>query len=837
MAYYDNPSRVTGMLYDGSRPQLYPPRNNKIFDLGVKTFPSYGHAPQTPPRTDSSELDMPPWSVNGDVRQTSNHGSFGDGKIANILAFRRQDTVAKHLLIETALLDSQNFELCSMEEVDALKLEKKQLEFRLEGARRKLALESKVKEAAQSLHRLYYDGDSVSPVKSSFGFLGTDKSRSSNQPKANQAADELITSQKKIDDLMQILSGLENRRQYVESRLLRHTSAVLQLAYQEQAKGGNIYSPSLPNGTIGSRDVTNSDYEESIFSRFTSGAVSSLSSISSLHKKTPSVGVPNEKLVALQSRLDGMNTQIRTLIRTIRGERMTINDDSDIVASIPQSGGDTITQIDNQLQVVDKNFQRLEEECTKVADDGEVTKGRLTDINKQLYLLLQVAEASENKSRAQLPPTSKNAKPYMHLDYLQTSLSLMEQIVQAKNIQSSTLRDGVEQKLLEYETTIHSLWENLIVSGDDDEAFNLQSFNTRVQHILERSAHMDAQTDILRRQIQQQRELNSKSDGDKDRQLKEAQMTKDRTDNDMAELRRRAMTAETDLRTAQNELDKVSTEASRFKGTVSSNESQKREVLEQIEQHKARSQNLGKQVSMLQDELHTAHSETDLLKRGHAIKIQGLSKDLNDAQSSKDAAHGQIDNKQKEVEDLETQVAQLRTEVTMARAELESAYGSRADRAKQQNTEELIKLRNERDLQSQEIQQLQEQLRRSPPQDNSRLVSMQRELAATAAALEDLTRESIAVEKERSQFEALVDDLRSRCDRLEAQLADEKVKGLGASSPSIMSFDGSRETTGTAMLKSEFKRMMREMRTEHARVLKVNKITMFFAIQCELILL
>src|SRR5436309_1854399 len=60
------------------------------------------------------------------------------------------DTVAMHLLVETAILDSDEYEILSYEEVDDLKKEHMLLTNRIEAAKRKLALENKVREAALS---------------------------------------------------------------------------------------------------------------------------------------------------------------------------------------------------------------------------------------------------------------------------------------------------------------------------------------------------------------------------------------------------------------------------------------------------------------------------------------------------------------------------------------------------------------------------------------------------------------------------------------------------------------------------------------------------------------
>ena len=60
-----------------------------------------------------------------------------------------------HLLTETAMVDSKEYEILSFEEVEKLKRERLLLRNRVEATRKKLSLETKLRDAAQSLNRLY----------------------------------------------------------------------------------------------------------------------------------------------------------------------------------------------------------------------------------------------------------------------------------------------------------------------------------------------------------------------------------------------------------------------------------------------------------------------------------------------------------------------------------------------------------------------------------------------------------------------------------------------------------------------------------------------------------
>ena len=56
---------------------------------------------------------------------------------------------------------------------------------------------------------------------------------------------------------------------------------------------------------------------------------------------------------------------------------------------------------------------------------------------------------------------------------------------------------------------------------------------------------------------------------------------------------------------------------------------------------------------------------------------------------------------------------------------------------------------------------------------------LETELKDMTNEFQEMTRESLELEKERGQLEGLIDGLRARCDSLEQQLTDEKVKWMG----------------------------------------------------------
>lgn len=210
------------------------------------------------------------------------------------------------------------------------------------------------------------------------------------------------------------------------------------------------------------------------------------------------------------------------------------------------------------------------------------------------------------------------------------------------------------------------------------------------------------------------------------------------------------------------------------------------------------------------------------------------------------------------MEQLESEVVRLTTELTVKKAELDGAFGSRAERAKDVAmnpeiqaqlsrleeltllntgmTAELAQLRQENELLAEKQAKAEERSeafeqelvalavrKESVVYEDTRMRNLEKELAEMANEYQELTRESVEVEKEREQLETLVDGLRERCDTLESQLSDEKVKWLGMKSPTTSSSgEVAREMTSTMVLRNEFKKMMRETRAEGLKLIRVS---------------
>ncbi|KAJ5374965.1 hypothetical protein N7517_006971 [Penicillium concentricum] len=165
------------------------------------------------------------------------------------------DPVAMYLLTETAIGDSTNYEVLSFEEVEELKKEVTLLSTRIQGTKRKLALETKLRDAAQSLGRLYsppsprssgeYNSNGSNPRRMSRGIFG----RSGASEALDKSDSELAVSQRRCEELAQELWKLEKRSQKISQRLLEHTAGVLQMTHKGLKKGPKNPAPRASDST------------------------------------------------------------------------------------------------------------------------------------------------------------------------------------------------------------------------------------------------------------------------------------------------------------------------------------------------------------------------------------------------------------------------------------------------------------------------------------------------------------------------------------------------------------------------------------------------------------
>lgn len=781
---------------------------------------------------------------------------------------QNHDSVGRHLLYETALLETNSYEILTLEDVEELKKESTRLQSGIDGAKRKLALESKVKAAATNLQRLY-SGDQNradspqhpdSPKRARKSLLsGRQRSGSTASTEGktlSQTESELAESTRKVDELNETIKSLLDRRQVVERKLLRHTAAVL--AEQQNAN--------TDGGANGSREDDTDDastYSPDEFDGIRDILLSkSSSSGGKLQKRGNLQGEHEQQLQSMQTRLEHLNEQLRSVISEASQTRgvspapephYTPVDDNDPAAKLSSD----FDRFENNLRALQQEQQDAKKHYAHVQETSYQTRNaveeQLEELNAQLYNTLTLSPAAQSITDLQEPPKANGHGYQPQLAYLEESFLNIEQLLRRHTDELQSARGNGEdeekteaqsKKLDEYEATIGGLWEimqneqSLLRTPPIDEgrfsgtepvprspltdSFSLPAFSSRVQHLFNRATAAHEQQDILRRQIQQQRELNGRSDAEKDRQVEEL-TTKheqlvasgEQMQDELAKSMAQHKQAETEVNQLKAELLNVENEFTELRRTAELKHQEREEMARQLQAQQEHTGHLQQEIQELEAQAASIES--------HSSQHAELTAQLTAANAAREQAEQKHAAAMKEMEQVETEVVRLSTELTMAKAELDGAYGSRAERAKEaQGSEIQVLIERNAEITS-ELAAL-----RAERSDNSRVQALEQELQAMTADFQELTREALQQEHERGQLDSLIDGLRDRCEALEGQLSDERVRWIGVKSPNTpmngergSTIMPAREPTSMQVMRSEFKKMMRETRAEGVRLLRV----------------
>ncbi|PGG96460.1 hypothetical protein AJ79_09585 [Helicocarpus griseus UAMH5409] len=744
------------------------------------------------------------------------------------------DPVVMHLLTETAIGDSMQFEVLSFEEVEDLKKELSFLSTRIDSSKRKLALEMKLQEAAMSLSRLSgskstrdsgeMDAD-VSPksTRKRMSIFG----RSSWGEHHHRTESELAMSTRKCEELAQELWKLERRAGELRRRILEHTAGVLQMTHKglkkkSATRGSHSRSPESMGGSPNARD--NGQYSPTPHEFDDRSLYRSAEHLDEYGRPYGRPGIPHSDngearyvdLTAIhntEKKLGELNNRLRDMLLQTNSEH-----DVDPVPESFSNGGppNPVAGVEAHLAYLERNlssvayqqqYQQSPQETNEIPDFVYEAEGKLEEMNMRIENILRMAGSSRSPT-ASLPPGPRRT--------LQDQLSYLEPAI-----------DSIQKR-------IESLTEHKT---------------------------------ILTTQIQQQRELNSKSDAERDAHFAELNERIATLQKELELSHRNANGTRDELSLVMEQLDaarqesmireqqRTEEEANSMTGIQESRKKAEEELLAKT-----------KRIAELEDALQKAHEEQDSYKSNRIAELEDALQKAHREQDSTAAnriaeledalqkAHGEQDSRvreavearqnsdkeyqklQMEFTELENEMIRVRTELTMAQAELDGAYGSRSERAAQvaanpaiQKEMETLNQRN-RAL-TEEISILRaEQLNNSNDGDNKsglqqRVQMLEKELRDTIDDYEVMTKASIEFEKERDKLETVIDNLRDRCENLETKLCDERVQSMGSSSPGYgAGYDrGPSETTSTMVLKNEFKKMMRDTRAENMRQLKAEQ--------------
>lgn len=733
--------------------------------------------------------------------------------------------------------------------MDELKKQIQSLTVRIEQARANLAIQTKYRDAAVAMTKLYNSGK-----------------RATVDPKAAETAMEMRDSERRCEELAAELFELEKSILEPQRKLFQHTAGILQLTHRASSKK-NPPAGLMLNGVPGSPDslYTYTNGRNSL--QFSSDDLDDRSlyfPLDDSDSPKTDITIPPRSPVRQQTNqlrdeveklkkqsaghvdviskteqdLGDLNNRLRTLI--IQVDPAKNANYKPVPSGAAGSGGLVSSQLEyltEALSVIQEGQQAQQLRVTDSVRKSDNTAAslrqaeqRLGDLNRQVHDLLVTNDAEHPA-----PPEVTGLGLDEHLTWTDRSLPALRM-----QLERSTASAAGAQQTEQIESVLTGLWE-IIQSGyadiyrqrearkqvrlgkglpddDDDvsadesfdftEAYSLTAFSAKVQWLFRQATGLKEQKSVLKRQIRQQRELNSRSDGEKDVDLKNKVEELQRTKSLLAFSEESALQAKAEAEETQAKLAKALADLDTLQNTQTANNVAAASVAQdQLRERNAKVTSLEADNKALQDKLEIVEAQ-----------LGAMSEQLRDVDTAKEGTDDttrkleeEIKAKDEELEQLNIMMIELKTELTIAKAELEGAYGSRSERAAEAAA--LTK--------SQQMVGMQTQIDK-----------LKEELAATVKELEDLTKETLSSEKEKIELEGRLDaatasrnslenelgTLRERYNtevtKLKEQLDEEKFKA-GPNSA------GTGPRAGASMLSEQFRATMKEERKKFRDELKV----------------
>ncbi|KXH52277.1 involucrin repeat protein [Colletotrichum nymphaeae SA-01] len=846
-----------------------------------------------------------------------------------------KDPIQVHLLTETALTDSKQYRILSQEEVDGLKKQIQSLSLRVEQTRTNLAIQTKYRDAAVSMAKLYSQPE-AGKRRSLMG-----SNRNSTGESLREAEAERQASEKRVDDLSNELRSLEQRLVESQRGLLEHTAGILQLTHKASKKPVNQIPAQLMNGIPGSPEslytYSNGRNSLEVGDPFDEdGLFQDLSNISpprgkprvaplDIPSKAPSreqdtqlreeaekLREENAKLRAqadalnslreensqLQAQTDALSGEIDSLKKENAQRLQSVSDAERKLTTYNQTLRDVIINFNpaknggfreppllvvegpaNPGATLGSQFEYLEAGLSTVRQEQELqgqstgslqdaeaaaaqasialtqAEGRLEDVNQKMRDLL----VGVDPSYPEVPDSGIDAQ----FEWLQSALTVVEEEMKKNASKSAVKKQDDEQA----EVVLMGLWE-IIQTGfasiqqqkadrrrtrieqgrsdnDDDmsgdeavdtsEPYSLSAFSTKVQWLYSQATSLKEQKSVLKRQIKQQRELNNKSDSQKDEELKtkqdqleqlrSAQMRAEEEkaleltlkQDQLDQLRSLLERSEEEVAEAQEKLAKAQKEAEVATTTRMANESSSAKSQDEIRERDAKIASLeasskeaqttlaslNTNVQDMNSKLSKANEEVALL----TTRLAGAEKAAVEKQQEVAAKDKEVKEKEEEIERFNMMIVELKTELTIAQAELDGAYGSRKERANQaaavKSTVEVTQLKAEVDRLKEELASTLKELENI----TAETINAEREKFEVETKLDDALAVKSSLEGEisslKDQLDAEVNNSRSKMSKLQEELDDARLKvtpGTGA------------RGAGASMLSEQFRTTMREER-------------------------
>ncbi|KAA8910254.1 Up-regulated during septation-domain-containing protein [Sphaerosporella brunnea] len=749
-----------------------------------------------------------------------------------------------HLLVEQAIFDSSSYEVLSYEEVEALKKEHETLTKRIDAATNKLAMESKVRDAALSLSRL--------------------TSKKSRRSAASTASDtkgdeEYAASSRKCDELSAELAKLNARANEVQRRLLQHSAGILGVAHKAVGDGGASRG-SVEYSLSSSNPIDPQAFDDRSFYK----TVDKLAGFGEMSRGVGGDGAQKaveDELVV--ERLEMFNAQVQELLRSAGAKDLPLPDKN------------LANTVHEQLTLLEQNLHCLRENPpssdlnNRAAEQLEHQESILTTLWDMIVTFdeevrEQKLERKQNgELNADYPESDDEPEaPEFSMSVFSSRVQRLLNKVMKLRGDRDMLRERTSHQERGMEEDMKMMQDEISTMGAQVEQLStllgqreneLTAANAKMQNLTAELNQRNEELQHTANELEESRTAFSMKSAEFLEAMHELDVERSKDKQRANEANAGLQQEHSALQQANQALAELQAQLIEKENRLAEMENQAREMKEhhntvRADLEAAVAEKAGKLRDLEQDiiVLHEA-VETSEKARNWATEQENLLRqqsEENDAQMKKMDA---------ELEELRMKVAELSTEVVMAKAELDIAYGSKSERAaataqakaaalalekanKQPQSidpgllSEIANLEKKNNELIDEIVMLKTERAEGANSEHleKRCKMLQKELDDMLKDFENLTKQSIEAEQERTKLESTIDALKEKLEELETTMAEEKIRllAVGPPRPSVdvrSPLGRTGESTTTSVLKTEFKKMMRHMRQEQAKALNAER--------------
>ncbi|UKZ54775.1 hypothetical protein TrVGV298_008588 [Trichoderma virens] len=568
-----------------------------------------------------------------------------------------KDPIQVHLLTETALSDSKEYEILSQEEVDRLKKQCQLLSQRVESTRSNLAIQSKYRDAAVSMAKLYAAGKSEEELL--------------DDPRAKEVELERETTEKKCEELSRELFNLEKNLIGPQRRLLQHTAGILQLTHKASKRAAaralqnNNEVPGSPESLYTysqSRDSLAQVVDEDYFEDPSLYQLDSLHGLQTGHLKS-AIDIPlkSPENALLVNLVADMEQKLESLSLSLRETIVKFN---------PEVNGDYLDP--------------PRELATGDSKPGDMLRKQIDYLESGL-VAVQAEQESFISSGGGNNHNNAGSSNYLLDDGAEQIESVLVGLW-------NRMQSGFAAKKQQNEERRKQRAEKGLVDDDDtsdddafdaDETYSLIAFSSKVEWLYSRASTLKDQKSVLKRQIKQQRELNNKTDAEKDEEIERRQDELDQTRFLLERAEKDAMDAQTMLADALQDLEKAQGSSSGISEEELHKHTVKIESLEaeiatlhkKIESFESEIEDRDAKLDALDSEVEASNARADALEtetQAHKARVDSLEAEIQARNDRIEALEAEIHTRSTRAESLEAEILAHGIRVESLEAEVQA---------------------------------------------------------------------------------------------------------------------------------------------------------------------